>query len=159
MVDEPLSRFSLRLRGAAIGAAGAAFGVALPRQACRAQRSGGKAALWLGPDEWLLLAPEAEAPALARCLAAALGEEPHSLVDISHRQLGLTVSGSDAEAKLSGGCPLDLDARAFPVDMCTRTVFGKAEIVLWRTGSDAFHLEVWRSFHRYVSGYLAQDIA
>jgi sarcosine oxidase subunit gamma len=34
--------------------------------------------------------------------------------------------------------------------MCTRTVFAKAEIVLWRTSAEVFHLEVWRSFATYV---------
>jgi sarcosine oxidase subunit gamma len=40
--------------------------------------------------------------------------------------------------------------------MCTRTLFGKAEIVLWRTGATEFHLEVWRSFSDYVVGCLRE---
>ena len=57
---------------------------------------------------------------------------------------------------LNAGCPLDLDLAEFPVGMCTRTVFAKADIVLWRTRADAFHLEVWRSFAGYVAGLLAE---
>jgi sarcosine oxidase subunit gamma len=38
--------------------------------------------------------------------------------------------------------------------MCTRTLFSKAPIVLWRTAADAFHLEVWRSFVPYVQQLL-----
>ena len=38
--------------------------------------------------------------------------------------------------------------------MCTRTVFAKAEIVLWRTAADTFRVEVWRSFADYVVGML-----
>ena len=34
--------------------------------------------------------------------------------------------------------------------MCTRTVFGKAEIVLWRIAPEVFHLDVARSFVPYV---------
>ena len=34
--------------------------------------------------------------------------------------------------------------------MCTRTVFAKAEIVLWRPAEHVFRLEVWRSFSLYV---------
>jgi sarcosine oxidase, subunit gamma len=40
--------------------------------------------------------------------------------------------------------------------MCTRTVLNKVEIVLWRTASERFHLEVWRSYADYVSRLLAQ---
>ena len=42
--------------------------------------------------------------------------------------------------------------------MCTRTVLAKADITLWRTREDAFHLEVWRSFAGYV-GSLVTEIA
>jgi sarcosine oxidase subunit gamma len=38
--------------------------------------------------------------------------------------------------------------------MCTRTVLAKADITLWRTQADAFHLEVWRSFAGYAGGLL-----
>jgi len=34
--------------------------------------------------------------------------------------------------------------------MATRTMFMKADIVLWRTGAETFHIEVWRSFAPYV---------
>jgi sarcosine oxidase subunit gamma len=57
---------------------------------------------------------------------------------------------------LAAGCPLDLEADAFPVHMCTRTMLAKAEIVLWRTGAEEFRLEVWRSFAAYVSQFLAE---
>jgi sarcosine oxidase subunit gamma len=53
---------------------------------------------------------------------------------------------------------LDLDVRAFAVGMCTRTVFAKAEIVLWRTAADVFRLEVWRSFTDYVASFLDEVV-
>ena len=71
-------------------------------------------------------------------------------------EFALEVSGTHAATMLNAGCPLDLDLAEFPVGMCTRTVFAKADVVLWRTRSDAFHLEVWRSFAGYVSGLLAE---
>jgi sarcosine oxidase, subunit gamma len=42
--------------------------------------------------------------------------------------------------------------------MCTRTVFGKAEIVLWRPAEQSFRLEVWRSFSPYVA-HLLHEVA
>jgi sarcosine oxidase subunit gamma len=70
--------------------------------------------------------------------------------------VGLELSGPHAEWLLAAQCPLPLDASAFPVGMCTRTVFSKAEIVLWRTAPDTFHIEVWRSFSRYVVDLLTE---
>jgi len=145
----PATRYILRARPAAQIAAGEAFGVALPTLACRAATAGARAALWLGPDEWLLISPDAPD-------FAALAGLPHSLVDVSHRQAALTISGPQAAAALNTGCPLDLDEAAFPVGMCTRTVLAKTQIVLWRTAPDIFHVEAWRSFLPYVCGYLTE---
>jgi sarcosine oxidase subunit gamma len=135
------------------------WGVAFSAQACRAVLSASRATLWLGPDEYLLLDLAAgddtqDYDAFAKALAEALRDTPHALVDVSHRQFALEVSGAHAGKILSGACPLDLDESAFPIGMCTRTVFAKADIVLWRRHSDTFHLEVWRSFADYVGGLL-----
>jgi len=152
----PAARFIFRGRPAAIRAAGTAFGVALPQDACRAAKAKTRSALWLGPDEWLLLGPEDAAQAIAEDLAKPLAALPHSLVEVSHRQVALAVSGSGAATLLNAGCPLDLDIRGFPVGMCTRTVLGKAEIVLWRTDELRFHVEVWRSFGAYAWRFLEE---
>lgn len=137
---------------------GRTFGVALPREACRAATSGVRAALWLGPDEWLLIAPDGEAAGLMTTMGEALGPEPASLVEISDRQVALEVAGEKAAEAVNAFNALDLDTQAFPVGMCTRTLFGKAEIVLWRTAPDTFRLEVWRSFAPYVQGCLGEAI-
>jgi sarcosine oxidase subunit gamma len=110
----------------------------------------------MGPDEQLILAAVEDGETVGAQLRDALGALPHSLVDMSHRQLALEVSGAAAQTLLNVGCPLDLHLSAFPVGMCTRTVLGKADIVLWRTGPDSFHVEVWRSFADYVAHFLAE---
>lgn len=150
----PATRFSFRGDDAAAEGCGRALGFALPRVACRSAEAGDRAALWLGPDEWLVLAPEAETAPLFAAVEAALGAAPHALVDVSHRQVGFAVAGRRAAALLNAGCPLDLDPSAFPVGTCTRTVLAKCDVVLWRRGPDAFRLEVNRSFADYLAGVL-----
>jgi sarcosine oxidase subunit gamma len=157
----PAGRWVLHGEPAARALAAPVWGVAFSEQACRAVISGSRATLWLGPDEFLLLdlGPGSNGEshaAVAQNLEGALAGSPHALVDVSHRQFALEISGAHATTILSGACPLDLDARVFPVGMCTRTVLAKADIVLWRTGQDTFHLEVWRSFAAYVSGLLCE---
>jgi sarcosine oxidase, subunit gamma len=147
----PAAKFIFRGRPEAVTAAGQAF-VALPETACRAVTAGDRSALWLGPDEWLLIAPEGDD--IVGAIADKLSGLSHALVDVGHRNVGLEIVGAEAATVLAAGCPLDLDPDAFPVGMCTRTVLGKAEIVLWRTGPDMFHIEVWRSFAAYVWRFL-----
>jgi sarcosine oxidase subunit gamma len=112
--------------------------------------TGARASLWLGPDERLLLAPADERATLLTILGNALAGHAYSLVDISQRQLAFELRGSNATVLLNAQCPLDLSLTAFPVRMCTRSVYAKSEIVLWRTAADRFHVEVWRSFSDYV---------
>ena len=152
----PAARYILRGSSEVRVAAESAAGVGIPAQPCRAMTQGERAALWLGPDEWLLIAPEAEGAPLARSLEAALAGLPHSLVEVSHRQGACRLHGPQAALLLATGCPLDLDESAFPVGMCTRTVLAKAEVVLWRTAAQRFRLEVARSFVPYVAQFLAE---
>jgi len=152
----PAARYILRGAEPVRAAAEAAAAVGFSAQPCRAMTRGERAALWLGPDEWLVIAPEAEGAALATSLEAALAGIPHSLVDVSHRQGGCELRGPQATTLLSAGCPLDLDEGAFPIGMCTRTVLAKAEVVLWRSAAQTFRLEVARSFVAYVSQFIAE---
>jgi len=150
------ARFLLRGSPAAAALVEPAFGAALPLQPRRASQAGARAALWLGPDEWLLIA-EGETPeSLGPTWETALAGEPHSLVDVSGRQVGLELKGPLVALALNAGCPLDLGLAAFPVGEATRTMLSKAEIVLWRKAPQHFHVEVWRSFADYAVTFLAE---
>ena len=162
------------MRAIVRGDVAAAFGIDLPRTPCRAVTSGDRAALWLGPDEWLILAPpgndestsnrrNTSSPPPGAERPGEVGDsqrEPHidetEVVDVSHRQIALIVEGPLAATLLNGACPLDLHLSAFPDSMCTRTVFAKAEIVLWRQAEQRFHMEVARSFAAYVHNLLRE---
>ncbi len=150
------ARFVFRGGEAARASCSAAFGAELPEGLGLAGEGARRAALWLGPDEWLMIAEGADAASLDAELERALASTAHSLVDVSHRQVGLLVSGAVAARALSAGCPLDLHLAAFPAGMATRTIFDKAEIVLWRRGAGAFHVEVWRSFAPYLVAALTE---
>ena len=150
----PRTRFSLRvdLRSAAMRHAA---GLPVSTEPCRAVSIDDWTALWLGPDEQLLIGPEGAGAAMKALVEEALRGLHFSLVDVSHRQGTVEVDGPHAADTINSGCPLDLGIRQFPVGACTRTVFAKAEIVLWRRASESFHVEIWRSFTPYLVGLLA----
>lgn len=151
-----VSRFVVRGDADAAARIGQAFRVALPLEPWRSTANGQRAALWQGPDEWLLLAEGEDPDAITAEVDATLGDQPHSWVDVSHRNAGFLLSGPKAADVLNAGCPLPLDLASFPVGKCTRTLFGKAEVILWRTGETEFRIEVWRSFAAYVAGLIGE---
>jgi sarcosine oxidase, subunit gamma len=157
MEAPPAARFILRGSEAVRVACGMVFGAELPSRLGLASE-GERAALWLGPDDWLLIAEKADAGTIAEVLESVLEGTAHSLVDVSHRQIGLVASGPAAARVVNAGCPLDLGLKAFPVGFATRTLFDKAEIVLWRRAEAAFHIEVWRSFAPYLAASLAEAV-
>ena len=146
---DPATRLAIRAGTAAATAIGLALGVLLPTVPCRAVTSRDRAALWLGPDEWLILAPS-EATELAALAIRVVGDHPVSVVDVSQRTAALELSGTRAAWCLNALCALDLDGRVFPAGMCTRTLLGKAEVILWRIGSETFRVEIARSLFPYV---------
>lgn len=151
-----VGRFVFRGDAQARLAVGTALGAPLPAVTGRAFAQGPCAALSLGPDEHLFIVAESEVTTFLAELDSALAGLPHSLVDVSHRQVSLELRGARAEWLLAAVCPLPLDVEVFPVDACTRTVFAKAEIVLWRTASEVFRVEVARSYCRYVVDLLEE---
>jgi sarcosine oxidase subunit gamma len=150
------TRYSFRGDAQAAALASKAFGATLPATLLKAETKDTRTAISLGPDEWLLIAEDGDAESLAHEITQALGAHFHSLVDISHRNAGFDVSGAAAETVLASGNPLDFHLSAFPVGMATRTIFSKAEIVLWRKSADTFHVELWRSFVPFVWGLLEE---
>jgi sarcosine oxidase subunit gamma len=126
------------------------FGCPIPTQPCTAGSRGTRAALWLGPDEWLLIGEEDAQALIETGFASIAREVPYSLVEVSHRNMAVLIEGVAAADVIAAGCPLDLDLAAFPVGSCTRTLFGKCEVVLWRTAASNFRLEFWRSYAEYV---------
>lgn len=149
-VAEPASRLSLRVPQGSVPALSKALGLDLPVRPKGTAVAEKRAALWLGPDEWLVIDESGTDLAALRGEVTAL----HSAVDVSHRNVGLLLSGARAADVLNAGCPLNLSLESFPVGAASRTIFGKVEIVLWRRAAEAFHIECWRSFGPYAFSFL-----
>lgn len=156
---DPCLRVALRAPRESVVAVSTALGVALPSRPKLSAGNAARSALWLGPDEWLVLDHQAGnemLPALAKV------DDFHSAVDVSHRNVGIIVSGRGAADVINAECPQDLSLAAFPVGACSRTLLGKIEIVLWRTAEDEFRIECWRSFADYADSLLrvaARDVS
>ncbi|TIX05542.1 MAG: sarcosine oxidase subunit gamma family protein, partial [Mesorhizobium sp.] len=147
----PAERISLRAPDASVAALSKALGVTLPQKPKTSAAKAGRTALWLGPDEWLVIDEVGKDP-LADCAKVTV---LHSAVGISHRNVAISVTGPAAAATINSGCPQDLSLDAFPAGAASRTILGKVEIVLLRTASDAFRVECWRSFSDYVFTFLS----
>lgn len=148
----PANRVSLRADPVDAKALSKALGIKLPvAPKTSARNDHGRLIAWLGPDEWLIIDEKGD-PLADLAKVAVL----HSAVDVSHRNTAILVTGKGARATVQGGCPQDLGDKVFPVGSVTRTVMGKIEVVILRTGESEFRVECWRSFSDYAFGMLSE---
>jgi len=134
-----------------------ALGVGLP-EANHVAESGGRRVLWLGPDEWLVVAADGEERALTAILAEAIGAEG-SVVDASANRTGLELSGVQAREVLATCCALDLHPRGFGPGQCAQTLLQKAGILIEQRTDDTYLLLVRPSFAAYVAEWLIDGMA
>jgi sarcosine oxidase, subunit gamma len=116
--------------------------------------------LWLGPDEWLVVAQE-DAPAeVAPAIEAALRDAAVgaflTTVDVSANRVGIEIAGPGAADLLASGCALDLE-RGLSVGACAQTLLARANVVLWHVTDDPeprYRVLVRPSFVRYLVAWL-----
>ena len=148
------------LRGAGpafLATAARVLGAPLPTQPNTTQGRSTCRALWLGPDEWLVRLPLAEADACAAALGTALAGEHAAVVDVSDRACVLRLSGAAARDVLAHGCPLDLHPRAFRPGACARSRYVQAPIVIDQVDErPTYDLQTPRSFAPHVWSLLVE---
>jgi sarcosine oxidase, subunit gamma len=130
-------------------------GLALPTVPNTVTSRGDRRALWLGPDEWLLVGPEGKQASFEGALRVGLAGAFGSIVDVSANRTVLKIRGAKARDLLLHGVPIDLDERAFGQGHCAQTLLAKAQVIIERSGDElAFNLYVRSSFACYVADWL-----
>jgi sarcosine oxidase, subunit gamma len=147
-VQPEAARFNLRIDPGHLAAASDAFGLSLPSVIGQGVEDGARRALCLGPDEWMLSAAGPDRDKIIAAFARLYAELPHSLVEISDREIAVTLECAHAATLLSVGCPVDVES--FAVGTGARTIFDGVQVVLYREGPDRFTMEIWRSFLPHV---------
>jgi sarcosine oxidase subunit gamma len=125
----------------------------LPTTPNTAWEEGPRAALWLGPDEWLVLGPPGAGADIVGELDAGPEGSHRSVVDVSANRVALELSGPRAKEVLSQGCALDLHPRAWRPGTCAQTMLARAQVILHER-SDSTGILVRPSFADYLVDWL-----
>ena len=131
----------------------AVLGAPLPAACGEVTSAGGHHALWLGPDEWLVVT-DSDAVALADQLEAAMGPESGLVLDVSANRTILQLTGPRARGVLEKGCPVDLHPRAFGSGRAVSTTLARVPVLLWQTGETSYRLLPRSSFADYVARWV-----
>jgi sarcosine oxidase subunit gamma len=137
-----------------------ATGCDVPVAANTYTRQGDRAALWLGPDEWLVVDRPDHGDDIAASLRSALSGTRKSVTDVSAARTVIEISGADARVVLAKGCPLDVHAGAFAPPQCAQTLLAKARVLIQCTeATPTYRLFVLGSFAAYLAEWLTDAAA
>jgi sarcosine oxidase subunit gamma len=112
----------------------------------------GRDVLWLGPDEWLVVAEPNAAGRIAGELDTALTSHYHSVIDVSANRIVFELT--DGLELLATGCGLDLDPSRWRPGMCAQTLFGQAQVILHQRDERTTRVFVRPSFFGHVEAAL-----
>jgi sarcosine oxidase subunit gamma len=116
---------------------------------CTFTSADGADVLWMGPDEYLVLA----GPGRQAELEAALRDEGAAAVtDVSAQRTVFRLTGAHAADVLAHGCSIDLEVS--PPGTCVQTLLARTGIVLV-VREEGFTILVRQSFSDYFTAWLA----
>ncbi|HKN53455.1 MAG TPA: sarcosine oxidase subunit gamma family protein [Amycolatopsis sp.] len=146
-VEQPFrTQLTLRFRGTSV------LGVPLP-EPCRFVAGDGVEILWMGPDEYLVLAEPGRQEELEASLRAAIGDAPGAVCDVSAQRTTVDLTGSSARDVLAHGCSIDLHPAVSPPGTCVQTLLARMGIVLL-VREEGFTILVRQSFAEYFAAWL-----
>ncbi|WP_410674921.1 sarcosine oxidase subunit gamma [Amycolatopsis sp. cmx-4-68] len=145
-VEEPFrTQLTVRLRNGH-----ALLGVDLPGP-CRFTSGNGVDILWMGPDEYLVLAEPGRQAELETVLR---NEGAAAVTDVSAQRVTVRLTGEHARDVLAHGCAIDLDPAVSPPGTCVQTLLARTGIVLM-VRDEGCTILVRQSFANYFAAWLA----
>ena len=130
----------------------------LPAASGGVSGTGDTSVLWLGPEEFLVVAPteahESLGGDLIQALREALADGAGQVVDLSANRTTFELTGPRARAVLEKGCSLDLHPRVLSAGTALSTEIGNIPVVLWKTGEDSFRIFPRASFADFLGRWL-----
>ncbi len=118
----------------------------------------GTAAVWLGPDEWLLYRGGIAPRDFVAEMETLCGSGAY-VCDTSAQRTRIVLDGPHARTLLAHGCAIDLDERSFDENAAAQTLLAQAGVILHRADSEVdgaagFVIFVRSSFADYLTAWL-----
>ncbi len=136
---------------AACDAAALALGFCLPLVPNAAAGTTARRALWMGPDQWLVVTQADEMP----CVVAALATLRASVVDVSDLRAVFQLTGPRSADVLRKGCAIDLHPRVFGPDALALTALARVRAIVHQLDrASTYDIYVERSIAGYLQGWL-----
>ncbi|MGI9451796.1 MAG: sarcosine oxidase subunit gamma [Geminicoccaceae bacterium] len=139
-----------------MSAVGRVLDLVLPTEPCASTRNGDVSALWLGPDQWLIISAREADTGLVTKLDEALASVRASITDVSAGRVVFRLAGPNAIDVLAKGCPLDLHPSVVKPGYVAGSVLAKITALVHLVEEGVIDLHVGRSFADYAWTWLEE---
>lgn len=155
------TRGMIDLRGAVndkkfMAAAKGVLGLDLPKSPRESVAFGDIKALWLSPDQWLILCNRDNAPALAAKLSETLNGIHSLAVDVSDMRCIIRIEGEGAREVMMKGSSLDFTDAEFTPGYVRRIRFAEIAALFNIVDENTIDLYVFRSYAHYTMDFLTK---
>lgn len=158
-IHEISSRGMIDVRGLStdkkfMAAAKSVLGFDLPKSPRTSNSWGDVKALWLSPDQWLVLCPRDKTAALLESLNAALNKIYSLCVDVSDMRAVIRLTGEGVRETLMKGCSLDLLSDEYAPGTVRRVRFAEIAALINSVDATTIDLYVFVSYADYAWEFL-----
>lgn len=153
----PVGQVTLRVdlsHPSVVSAVNEAAGAVMPYVRGATVGEDGKGAVWMAPDELLILTDDGAAGETATRLSAALSGVHHMALDVSDARAVLRLEGAKVAEVLMKGMPVDLRDAAFPPGSSRRSHLGGLAVGLWRIAPEIWEIVCFRSYAHHLFDWL-----
>ncbi len=134
--------------------------ITLPTEPNTVRTADDLAALWLGPNEWLIVGPGGFEGELVERLREELANQHAAVTDVSEARTVIGIAGKRARDLLAKGTTLDLHPRVFGPGRCAQSGIANATMILRQIDErPTFELYVLNSFADYLWTWLERAAA
>ena len=135
-----------------------ALGIALPQQPNTVVSSANVDVLWLGPDEWLLKAPETDEQALEKRLLAAVEEQHAAVTLVSDHYIVFRLSGEQAAVILQQASSIDSHSSQLAMGQCVRCGFARTRAIIQVIDDMSYDVFIEATYTPYLEQWFAVAI-
>ena len=130
-----------------------AVGLSLPAT-LGVTHDGGARAVWMSPDELLLMTEPAEVAGAITRIGEQLGAAHHMALDVSDVRTVLRLTGPRVGEVLAKGAPCDCSDHGFPVGTARRTHMAGLAVGIWRLDAETWEIVCFRSYAHHLRAWL-----
>ena len=140
-----------------MSAAKSVLGLDLPKAPRTSASWGDVKALWLSPDQWLILCTRSKCSELLADLQKALGKTHSLAVDVSDMRTIIRIEGDSVRETLMKGSSLDLISADYKAGTVRRMRYAEIAALLHIVEENVIDIYVFRSYANYAWDFIAKS--